>query len=90
MKECDMIYARVSLLKTQVTYLKQACDHALSIFNDEEKSCTIPYEFPVKEMDILRIQTHLDYRYRSIEHTLIDMLDEIKQLGSEVDYNERQ
>ena len=89
MKECDMIYARVSLLKTQINYLKQSCDFALSIFNDEEKSCTIPYEFPVKEMDVLRIQTQLDYRNKSVEHTLADMLDEIRQLGKEVDYEER-
>ena len=90
MKEHKVNYGRVQLFKTQLSHLKQACDHALAKFNqDEFMSSQIPYKFHVTEKE-LRFQLNLlEYRYLSAKHTLIDLKDEVVNEGTEVIYGER-
>ena len=87
MKEHNVAYGRIQLLKAQLSYLEQACAQALAKFNNDEKmSNTIPYEFHVTEKEVRFNMTLLEYRYLNVKHSLQDIKDEVKKEGKEVDY----
>ena len=87
MKEHKIAYGRVQLLKTQIKHLQQACDHALAKFNqDEFMSSKIPYMFHVTERELLFQKTLLEYRYLNMKHTLVDIIDQVVQNGTEVNH----
>ena len=67
--------------------MQQACDHSLAKFNqDEFMSSEIPYKFHVTERELLFQKTLLEYRYLNMKHTLVDIIDQVVQNGTEVNH----
>ena len=87
MKEHKVVYGRIQLLKTQLRNLRDACEHAMAKFDEDEMmSSTIPYYFQVTEKEVRFQLNLLEYRYLSAKHTLVDIKDEIVNEGTEVNH----
>ena len=90
MKEHKVVYGRIQLLKTQLRTLRDACEHAMAKFDEEElMSSTIPYYFHVTEKEARFQLNLLEYRYLSVKHTLVDIKDEVVNEGTEVNHGKQ-
>jgi hypothetical protein len=90
MKEHKVVYGRIQLFKTQVRALRDACEHALAKFDEDElMSSTIPYHFHVTEKEVRFQLNLLEYRYLGAKHTLIDIKDEVVNEGTEVNHGKK-
>ena len=91
MKEHKVLYGRVQLLKTQLRTLRDACEHAMAKFDEDElMSDTIPYHFQVTEKEVRFQLNLLEYRYLSAKHTLTDIKDEVINEGTEVKHGKQE
>ena len=90
MKEHKVVYGRIQLLKTQLRTLRDACEHAIAKFDEEElMSSTVPYYFHVTEKEVRFQLNLLEYRYLSAKHTLVDIKDEVVNEGTEVNHGKK-